>query len=301
MAMCPGPCRAAAARLLRPRQARLHVPQILTLSLGNEGAKDEDGIVSFAPSTVMNPKPPPSVIERALAEDKAKAFCRVPQCVAGLSRAPTSRSRCSRARTDFGVTERPPVAGVVYHAHTDASTGFGPSAFTLAIAHRDTDNKTVILDLLIEVKPPFVVRDVVKRFAEVVKRYNIRTVVADQFARGFHDQFWKDEQITLVDFERDTSQTYMQLLPLLAAREVRLIDNKTLRSQFAALERHLPPSGHEVIRKPQTAGARDDCATAAAGALVAAGDHTAYLRDWNFSGMSVNNSRHRQNRRRAQA
>jgi hypothetical protein len=106
--------------------------------------------------------------------------------------------------------------------------------------------------------------------------------VADQFARGFHDQFWKDEQITLVDSERDTSQTYMKLLPMLAAGEVRLIDSKTLRSQFASLEQHLPPSGHEVIRKPQTAGARDDSATSAAGALVAAGVHTAYLRNWNL-------------------
>jgi hypothetical protein len=46
----------------------------------------------------------------------------------------------------------------------------------------------------------------------------------------------------------------------LLAKKVRFIDNKTQRSQFASLERHMM-SGNEIIRKPQVASARDDCAS----------------------------------------
>ena len=84
----------------------------------------------------------------------------------------------------------------------------------------------------------------------------------------------------LEDSKHDTSGNYLHLLPHLSAREVRFIDSPTVRSQFASLERHLPPSGHEMIRKPQSASAHDDVATSVAGALVAAGDRLAYIRDY---------------------
>jgi hypothetical protein len=65
----------------------------------------------------------------------------------------------------------------------------------------------------------------------------------------------------------------------LLAKKYRLVDNKTQRGQFSSLERHVM-SGNEIVRKPTTASVRDDVATAAAGALVAASDGTGYIRDW---------------------
>lgn len=124
--------------------------------------------------------------------------------------------------------------------------------------------------------------DVVKEFADLAKSYRINSVHGDDFARGFHDALWKDNGINFTDKKFTTSDNYLHLLPKLLAKQVRFIDSATLRSQFASLERHVPASGFEIIRKPQVGSARDDCAAAVAGAMVIAGDTLAYLRDYSL-------------------
>jgi hypothetical protein len=83
--------------------------------------------------------------------------------------------------------------------------------------------------------------------------------------------------VRLAEAKYNTTENYLRLLPSLLAKKVRFLDSKVLRSQFSSLERHMTSVGNETIQKPKTASARDDVATATAGALVAAGDGTGYL------------------------
>src|SRR5437763_16242489 len=63
---------------------------------------------------------------------------------------------------------------------------------------------------------------------------------------------------------------------MLLSGRARLIDNATLRSQLAGLERKASASGHATVTHASVSSAHDDVATAACGALVTAGSAYAY-------------------------
>ena len=162
--------RPAHAGLLRVPQTRLHVSQVQEL-FGNDDAED---LCWFAPSAVMNPVLPMSAIDKAMEEDAAKARAEF----LGIWREDLSDFipiDVIDADTDWGVTERPPVAGIKYVAWVDAAGGTGRDSFALAIAHRNKD-KTLTLDLVRERKPRFIASAVVAEFAEILRRYEITQV-----------------------------------------------------------------------------------------------------------------------------
>src|SRR6516164_10529353 len=96
---------------------------------------------------------------------------------------------------------------------------------------------------------------------------NSATSGARIFAGGFHADEWLRAGIAFRPCPRTTSENYLFALPLLLSGRARLIDNATLRSQLAALERNVFASG-EVVRHPAVASAHDDLATATCGVLV---------------------------------
>jgi hypothetical protein len=118
---------------------------------------------------------------------------------------------------------------------------------------------------------------VVAEFAQLLKSYGISEVQGDGFAGGFHSDEWRRNGITFTPSEHTTSENYLFLLPALLSGRVRLINNATLRNQLASLERSVS-SGKEKVTHPAVASAHDDVATAAAGALVAAGRGHSYDR-----------------------
>ena len=63
---------------------------------------------------------------------------------------------------------------------------------------------------------------------------------------------------------------YLAGLPLLLARRARLVDNAVLRAQLAGLERRVHAGDRESVSHAPSAGAHDDVAAAAVGALVLA-------------------------------
>jgi hypothetical protein len=80
--------------------------------------------------------------------------------------------------------------------------------------------------------------------------------------------------------ERTTSENYLHALPMLLAGRVRLIDNATLRSQLASLERQVSAADRETVSHPRAAmslaeaiilfGLRGAAAAARSGRRVAA-------------------------------
>jgi hypothetical protein len=241
------------------------------------GNSDTDEICWFAPSQVMNPMLTQATIDEALASDRVRMsaeFLNVWREDISDYIPITLLEEC----TAWGVFERPPQGyGFSYKAHVDIATGLGNSSAALSIGHRDYVKGLQVQDVIREVRPPFVPEVVVKEFAETAKRYGCTTVFADQFAYGLHASLWDGTHtgVRLAEAKYNTAENYLRLLPSLLAKKVLFLDSKVLRSQFASLERHMM-SGNKTIRKAQTASARDDVATAAAGALVAVGDGTGY-------------------------
>jgi hypothetical protein len=238
------------------------------------GCDDADSICWFAPSSVMNPVLPAHVVDRALAEDAAKARAEFENIwrddmstfipVDGID-----------SSTDWGVHERAFEAGKRYVAYADASSGVSDS-FAFAIAHRGTPH---VLDLVRERKPRFVPSQVIAEYAELCKLYGITEVLGDKYAIGFHADEWRGHGIKFTASPRTTSENYLHCLPILLAGRLRLIDNITLRSQLASLERRVGSGDKETVTHPAHASAHDDVACAACGALAAAAKYGKYNYD----------------------
>ena len=240
---------------------------------GNDAS---EAICWFAPSTLMNPKLPVAVIDKALAEDAARARAEY----LNLFREDLSDfipSDVIEGCTDFRTRERAPISGIRYVAFADAAGGTGSDSFAFAIAHRDAH---CTLDLLREYKPRFTPAAVIAELAQVSKQYKISEVFGDKYAIGFHEAEWRAHGIKFIACEQTTTENYLRLLPQLMAGRVRLIDNTTLRHQLGALERRVGSGDHETVSHPHHANAHDDVACACAGALVAATARRTWSEAW---------------------
>jgi hypothetical protein len=177
--------RLVVARLVRLPQARLHVSD--KRLHGNDASDD---ICWFAPSTVMNPKLPASVVDKALADDSFKAGAEY------LNRWRDDLSDfipldAVDGATDFSIRERPPLANInSYVAYVDAAGGTGSDSFTVAIGHRETSTDRVILDVLRERAPRFVPSEVIAEYAALLRSYRTSTIQGDAFGGGLvSDEF----------------------------------------------------------------------------------------------------------------
>ena len=239
---------------------------------GNDAADD---ICWFAPSKLMNPRLPQSVIDAALREDPHRGGAEFgkrwredfddlipPDAVESV--------------TDYGIIERPPQSGVSYIAFADASTGTGSDSFTLCVAHRLLFGEDcVYVDVLRERKPRFVPAETIREFSTILKAYNIFEVRGDQFGGGLVSDEWLRNGISFKPSDYTTSENYLRSLPIFLAKRCRLLDNAALRQQLTSLERHV--SGvRETVSHPNVASAHDDLATACCGALVVAGNRLAF-------------------------
>jgi hypothetical protein len=170
------------------------------------------------------------------------------------------------AAVDRGVTVRPPRRDAKPFAFLDPSGGMRDS-FTCAVATRENDG-TVVLDSLIEVRAPFNPTQATEQISAALKERGITTAQSDKYGAAWITDAFSKCGITVRHSDRDRSQIYLDCLPLFMAGRVRLLDNKRLVSQFAALERRTSPVGKDRI--DHGPGGHDDLCNSAAGALVLA-------------------------------
>ena len=231
------------------------------------GKDDSEDICWFAPSSVMNPKLPQRVVDKAVADDAPKARAEF----LNIWREDVSDFLpldVIEGATDWGVDERPPQPGIKYVAFADAASGTGQDSFAMAIGHVE-DNR-VVIDLIRERKPRFVAADVIAEYADILRSYGIGEVVSDNYAGGFAaDEWWRND-IRRKKPQNDTSDNFLGALPALTSKRGHLLDNVTLRTQLSGLERRVH-SGHETVGHQHVASAHDDIAAAVCGCLVEAG------------------------------
>ena len=236
--------------------------------------KDGDPILVWQAATqVMNPTVPQRVIDEATERDPASAAAEYGAQFRSDIESFISREAIN-ACVQPGVLEKRPVRANRYCAFVDPSGGSN-DAMTLAIAHKEGD--TAILDALRERKPPFSPEAVVEEFAELCGTYRITKVYGDRYAGEWPREQFRKHGINYVVADQSKSELFLSFLPLVNSRAVDLLDEPKLVTQLCSLERRTARGGRDSI--DHRAGAHDDLANAAAGALVHAASGRAVSRE----------------------
>jgi hypothetical protein len=221
--------------------------------------KDGDVLVWKAATRIMNPSVPQSIIDRAIERDAAKANAEY-----GAEFRNDLESfvpiEVVQACVVSGEIEAPYKDGRRYVAFADPSGGTSDS-MTLAIAHKDKD--VVVVDVLRERKAPFNPEDCTDEFCNLLKGYRISRVTGDRYAGEWPREQFRKRSIHYDSSELPKSGLYLDLLPRLNSKTVKLVDNARLVNQLASLERRTARGGKDSIDHPP--GGQDDCANVVAG------------------------------------
>lgn len=158
----------------------------------------------------------------------------------------------------------PPQEGITYHAFVDMSGG-GSDDSTLAIAHQE--NGKGVLDLVMDQGPrrggTFSPEEAVKKFGDVLRLYRCHQVTGDRYAGEWPRDAFRRLDITYEVSDRNRSELYGNLEPLINAGSVELLDHPKVFQQFIGLVLKGSKIDHP-------ANEHDDHCNAAAGALVLA-------------------------------
>jgi hypothetical protein len=136
---------------------------------------------------------------------------------------------------------------------------------TLAIGHLNGD-AICILDAVLEIRPPFDPEQAVAQCAALLRRYSVAMVTGDKYAGEWPVARFREHEIEFVQSARPKSDLYGDLLPLINARRVELLDIPRLSAQLCGLERRTSRAGKDSI--DHIPGGHDDLANGVAGVLV---------------------------------
>jgi hypothetical protein len=138
----------------------------------------------------------------------------------------------------------------------------------LGIAHRDQDR--VVLDCVVEHRPPFSPQEVVAEFTNLLHTYGISLLEGDRYASLWPREQFQQRGITYRVAQHTKSELYSLLVPLVTSGRCELLDQPRLIAQLVDLERRVTTAGREMISHGPGVGARDDVSNVAAGCLAAA-------------------------------
>jgi hypothetical protein len=224
----------------------------------------------------MNPSVDPKVIKDAYEQDEATAAAEYGAQFRRDIEAFVPRESVE-ACVIAGVREFPPMFDAVYTAFVDPSGG-SHDAMTLAIAHQEDER--VVLDALRERRAPFSPEDVVREFADMLRRYGCLTVTGDRYGGEWPRERFQVHGITYQLADKPKSDLYRDLLPLVNSGTTALLDQPRLIAQLCGLERRTSRGGRDSI--DHGPGGHDDMANAAAGAIVSAGKRGRVTFEYDF-------------------
>lgn len=239
-------------------------------------------LVARGASRDFNPSLPQRVVDRALERDPVSArseyLGEFRDTEAAFIDAQTVAA-CIAA----GVEARPPRRNaatsepIIYHAFVDPSGGRS-DAMTLAIGHDERrrsnlgplaerkERDVIVLDCVIEKKPPFRPEHVVMDFAAALQSYGIGSVTGDNFAAQWVVDAFQRHGIRYMRSRLNRSELYLNFLPLLTDRSVELLDHPGLADELTGLQRRVTSGGREAV--DHKSGGHDDIANAVAGACT---------------------------------
>ncbi len=218
-------------------------------------------LVAQGTSREFNPTLSAKVVERALERDPAAASSEYLAQFRVDIEAYITRE-IVEALVVPGRYEQSPVSSVQYRAFVDPSGGSSDS-MTLAVAHRDGDR--VVIDCARERRPPFSPDDVVQEFAATLKSYGVTSVRGDRYGGEWPRERFQVHGIHYELSEQTKSDIYRDMLPVLNAGKVELLDHPRLITQLCSLERRTARGGRDSIDHPP--GGHDDLGNSVAGVV----------------------------------
>ncbi len=233
------------------------------------GRDDSDVLVWQATAPQMNPTLPPDYLQRMERDDPEAYRSEVlGEFRAGLSTFldPENLAAC----VETGMHERPRYTGQSYRFFWDPASGSGKDSFVVAGAHWDRHSKRAILDVVRSWTPPFNPTGAMAEACALMRTYGVSDAFGDRYAPGFVLEQCRAHDMQYHFSEKDRSQLYLELLPLVNAQQVNMLDHADLLRQLRGLERRRGSSGRD--RVDHAPGQHDDLANAAAGALVLAAE-----------------------------
>ncbi|AMY10127.1 Mu-like prophage FluMu protein gp28 [Luteitalea pratensis] len=256
--------------LSSPHAKRGEVYRIFDRYYGKDDAPVQ---VWRAPTRVFNPTVSERTITMAMHRDEASARSEYGAEFRSDLEGYVSREIVEACTDD--VTVRPYDSRHAYRAFVDPAGGSGQDSMTIAIAHteRVRDVSTHVIDLLVEIRPPFSPEEAVDRFVRHLREYRISTVFGDRFAGEWARQPFDRRGIRYRIAEQNRSELYLGLLPILTSGRVRLLRDERLALQLTALERRTSAIGRDTINHPP--GGHDDCANVIAGVACGLEQHRA--------------------------
>jgi hypothetical protein len=227
----------------------------------NYGRDDAPVLVWQAPTTVMNPSIPAEFIQDQIDQDpeagRSEWLAQFREDIEAAFSLEIIEACVIHGRVELLPAER-----ISYLAFCDPSGG-RHDQFTLSISHRADDK--AIIDLVRAWKPPFDPSEVVKECAEALKPYRVKTIIGDAYAGEWPREQFRKHGITYQLSDKNRSQLYLDLIPVVCSKRVELPDNRKLIDELRRLERRRGRSGKDSIDHP--ANGHDDMANAVAGAV----------------------------------
>ena len=223
------------------------------------GVEDERILFWKSPSVLMNP----TITEEELAYEYRKDPGRSKAEFGGEFRS-DERSifdrRILEERFVDGVHEIAPVPGILYKAATDpAGSVIKGDSFTGAVGHEE--NGVLVLDALREWRPPFDPATVTGELCRLLKTYGISKISGDKFGGDWVASQFRENRVIYEQVNKSKDELYAELLPLVNAGQVELLDNPDLIEQLIGLERK---SGRGRMRIDHASGKHDDVANSVA-------------------------------------
>jgi hypothetical protein len=237
------------------------------------GQEDAPVLVWQAPTRTMHPSVPQSFIDAEMERSPDEAAAEYMAVFRRDLESYVSREAAD-AVTVLGRRELPPITGTAYVAFIDPAgggEGGGNDSMTLAIAHREGDMS--ILDLVREVRPPFVPSVVATEFCDTLRRYSCQTAYGDRWGGEFVRERFHANGIAYEVTDKVKSDLYRDLTPMLNSKMLELLDHPRLLNQLCSLERRVARGGKDSIDHPPNS--HDDLINSATGALVYASLHEA--------------------------
>jgi hypothetical protein len=237
------------ARALRPALATLNGSMVVISSPHRRrgilfdayekfyGKDGESCLYVQASSTTLNPTLNQATIDRAISNDPEGGASEW----LGLFRSDSCEYLPDELIDAAIVRDRvelPCQTGRRFSAYVDMSGGLIDSA-CLAISHVEpgTRSEVVVLDQLHEAPAPHEPAEVTKRFAAILQRFGITSVMGDRYAARWVVDTFRGCGIAYEASELDRSALYGEVARLFAERRVELLDNKKLITQLRGLER----------------------------------------------------------------
>ena len=110
-----------------------------------------------------------------------------------------------------------------------------------------------MLDALLEVRPPFDPEKAVEQCAALLRRYGVAKIIGDKYAGEWPPARFAEHGIEFEQCARPKSDLYHDLLPLLNARRIELLNLPRLSAQLADWSGARPAAARTRSTMPRAA------------------------------------------------